>query len=527
MSMLALRASLIWRDEVMDDLVIEKPVPITVGSVGKPTFIIPDVGLPKNFPIVRPGNRGYLLTLGEKMRGTICIEGKEHDVAEFVAKGAGSAETMGGFRATPISGRDWGVIDLDESGDYKLFFQFVQVDAPVPFFTKPVLYAGLGGYLLSAIVLGAIFYIHGIDVDWLLVGSERLAMVTEGLFRGLLIGAAALASAALLFWVTRQDGDSQASLAFSVLLHAALLFMTYQLYDHADPFVWPGSRSLTGSYLVTRLEAAQPEPPQTATGTAVAQQAAEHTKAPTKNIAKKGAQGKAGGEGKIRATDPNAKPTDKVEAPQVAYNDPRAQQVYHALGKGLDLGKFVALGDTARSGDVGAGHGHGGGLGPGEHGMGSTIGGHGHGPGGGGFSDADVVSHKGHIDAGPLRAGGGNCATPPCGTGARTVHVDMAGASGDFAGLTAEEISKVVRSRAGVFRACYQRELNRAPSLAGKLDVHFVIGGNGLVKSAKASGSLRDASVQACVERTFMSLHFPAKGGIANVNWPLVFQSGG
>ena len=526
MTTVALRASLIWRDEVMNDLVIEKPAPITVGSVGKPTFIIPDVGLPKNFAIVRPGNRGYLLTLGDKMRGTICIDGQQHEVADFVAKGAGSAETMGGFRATPISGRDWGVVDLDESGDYKLFFQFVPVDAAVPFFTKPVLVAGLAGYAISAIVLGAIFCIHGIDVDWLLLGSERLAILAEGLFRGFLISSAALASAALLFWITRQDTDSQASLAFSVLLHAALLFMTYQLYDHADPFVWPGSRSLTGSYLVTRLAEEKPETPQpVATGAkATAQLAAAPTKEKPKNIAMKHDEGKAGGEGKQRATDPHAKP-DR-EAPQVAFNDPRAQQVYRALGKGLDLNKFVALGPTARSGDFGEGPGHGGGIGPGN-GFGSTLGSHGHGPGGGGFSDATVVSHKGHIDAGPLRAGHGNCATPPCGTGARTVHVDMSGATGDFAGLTAEEIAKVVRSRAGVFRACYQRELNRAPNLAGKLDVHFVIGGDGTVRRAKAEGSLRDASVQACIERTFMSLHFPAKGGIANVNWPLVFQSGG
>src|SRR5678816_4174784 len=39
---------------------------------GNPTFVVPDVGLPEHFAIVRPGNRGYLLTLGERMRGTIC-----------------------------------------------------------------------------------------------------------------------------------------------------------------------------------------------------------------------------------------------------------------------------------------------------------------------------------------------------------------------------------------------------------------------------------------------------------------------
>src|SRR5205085_9079056 len=108
---LALRTALIWHDEVMQDIVLEKPAKITVGSKGKPTFIIPDVGLPKGFAIVRPGNRGYLLTLGENMRGTICVDGQEKDVAELVRKNASH-----GFHATPISGRDWGVVDLDETG---------------------------------------------------------------------------------------------------------------------------------------------------------------------------------------------------------------------------------------------------------------------------------------------------------------------------------------------------------------------------------------------------------------------------
>ena len=96
---------------------------------------------------MRPGNRGYLLTLGERMRGTICIDGEEKDVAEFVRRG-GEGDGPGGFRATPISGKDWGVVDLDETGDYKLFFQFVPLEESPVFFTPPVIFAGLGGYLL-------------------------------------------------------------------------------------------------------------------------------------------------------------------------------------------------------------------------------------------------------------------------------------------------------------------------------------------------------------------------------------------
>jgi hypothetical protein len=151
---MGLRTALIWHDEVMDDLVIDKPRPITIGHTGRTTFVVPDVGLPPKFAIVRPGNRGYLLTLGENMRGTICIAGQKQDIAELVAR-----DSAGGFCATPIGGRDWGVIELDASGDYKLFFQFVPVDEPTQFFTKPVLVAGGIGYLLSTAVLSVLWYL--------------------------------------------------------------------------------------------------------------------------------------------------------------------------------------------------------------------------------------------------------------------------------------------------------------------------------------------------------------------------------
>ena len=119
----ALRTSLIWHDEVMNDVVSERPRPITIGPFEGATFVTPDLGLPDGFAIVRPGSRGNVLTLGGEMRGTICVGGVEHDVATLVK----TSETPG-FHATAIGGLDWGVIELDASGRLKLFFQFVGLD---------------------------------------------------------------------------------------------------------------------------------------------------------------------------------------------------------------------------------------------------------------------------------------------------------------------------------------------------------------------------------------------------------------
>lgn len=119
----ALRTSLIWHDEVMNDVVSERPRPITIGPFEGATFVTPDLGLPDGFAIVRPGSRGHVLTLGGEMRGTVCVGGVEHDVATLVK----TSETPG-FHATAIGGLDWGVIELDASGRLKLFFQFVGLD---------------------------------------------------------------------------------------------------------------------------------------------------------------------------------------------------------------------------------------------------------------------------------------------------------------------------------------------------------------------------------------------------------------
>ncbi len=535
MTTVALRTALIWNDEVMDDVVVHKPTKITVGCAGGSTFTVPNVGLPKNFAIVRPGNRGYLLTLGERMRGTICIDGEQKDVQQFVRS---AADARGGFAATPISGRDWGVIDLDESGDYKLFFQFVPIEDATsqPFIPRSVLLAGLAGYVLSGITLSLVFWGKGLTVDFELLGSVLLGEFAEAGFRGFGIATIALGLSGLGYWLFKQDGDQQASFAFSVLLHAALLFMTYQLYDGTNPFVWPGPRSLTGSYLVTRLEPEEPEPPKPILATIGTQKdsgaAAPKSPEKPKNTATKNDEGAAGGKGETeRARDPNAKDVPPAPPKVALFEDKNRKVLDNIIDRNLStsLDKFTGIkGDEVKRGSLGFGPGSGTGVGAGT-GTGTTRGSNKSGSGGGGNAEGDFVSNKGKIDTGKNRPGGGNCVNPPCGTRPKEVKVVLQSAEGDFGGLTAEEINRVVKSRAGIFRACYQAELNRSPGLGGKLVVSFQIGGDGIVKSAKVSGgsSMRNASVESCVKSNIMRLKFPAKGGLANVNYPFLFQPGG
>ncbi|HEX4421189.1 MAG TPA: AgmX/PglI C-terminal domain-containing protein [Kofleriaceae bacterium] len=516
---MALRTALIWNDEVMDDLVLDQPRAITIGCVGGTTFTVPDIGLPATFTLIRPGNRGYLLTLGAQMRGTICLDGQEKDVAELVRREGAS----GGFCATAIGGRDWGVIDLDPAGRFKIFFQFVQIDDQPQFFTRPMLLGGGGGYLGSSISLTLLFFLK--DVGLL-----------EAMFRGFGLATIAILLGGLGWSLIHQDGESQASLAFSVVLHAALLFMTYQLYDGQDPFVYPGPRSLTGNYLVTRLDKEDPpDPPKpTVSGKQQQEAAAAATKDPPKKTATKGDEGKAGGKGDTeRARDPNAKDVPP-EAPKVQFFEDKNRKVLdNIIDRNLStsLSKFTGIkGDSLTKGSLGFGPGAGTGVGPGE-GTGTRTGNKGKGNGGGGNVEGDFVTGPGRIDTGANRPGGGNCKGAGCGTGPKPVQVAFANPSGDFGGLTAEEIDRVVKARAGIFRACYQKELNHTPGIGGKLIIHFKIGGDGVVdagNTATAGGStLHNDAVESCIKSNVNRLKFPPKGGVANVNYPFVFTQGG
>jgi outer membrane biosynthesis protein TonB len=333
------------------------------------------------------------------------------------------------------------------------------------------------------------------------------------------------------------SGESRAALAFAVVLHLAFLLISFRLKGDENPFVWPGPRSLAGNYLVTRLEKEEPpEPKPTPTigNTQQNQPAAAATKDPPKNTATKGDEGKSGGKGDTeRARDPNARDVPP-EAPKVQFFEDKNRKVLdNIIDRNLatSLSKFTGLkGDTLTRGSLGFGPGAGTGVGPGE-GTGTRSGSKKAGSGGGGNVEGDFVTGPGKIDTGTNRPGGGTCKGAGCGSGPKPIQVAFAAPSGDFGGLTAEEIDRVVKARAGIFRACYQKELNHTPGIGGKLLIHFKIGGDGVVQAgntATASGStLRNEAVEQCVKSNVNRLKFPAKGGVANVNYPFVFTQGG
>jgi outer membrane biosynthesis protein TonB len=506
-----LRASLVWRDEVMGDVVLTKPRALTIGTSPKCTFVVPDLGLPPKFSIIKPGNRGYLLTLGNRMRGTIQVDGGEKDVEEFVARG-GEGDLGATFRATPIGGRDWGVVDLDDSGDYKLFFQFVPVEAPLPKLK-------MGRYrevaAIGTVILGLAIAFPSYATIIILA-----AMLGTALFE-IVLG----------FLFAEDDDFTRPAIAFSILLFAFLLGVAFTFKSDDHPWVPPGPRELTAGYLVERLAEPPPEPepepekkgPVASVPAAAKDGEKEKSKAATKREA-----GKSGGQGEKRAMEEDGEDDATPPPPDKGLmTGNNRKQIDRTLE--IDnlpaLDRYANLKGPKQDGQLGMGKGTGYGVGDDLDGTGTRKGHKGKGRGGGGSAEGDFES-TGDPDMKEARAPKGSGGT---GSGVKEAKVAFSQSDGDFTGgLTREEVDRVVKSRKGTIQACYQKAVNRDRSLAGKLVVNFRISAEGKVTSARiepGKSSLRNAEVESCVKRQIQGLKFPAKGG-AVVNYPFIFSSG-
>jgi hypothetical protein len=89
------------------------------------------------------------------------------------------------------------------------------------------------------------------------------------------------------------------------------------------------------------------------------------------------------------------------------------------------------------------------------------------------------------------------------------------------------QIDRVVRSRQGAFRACYETAASHEPSLHGGVKISWTIQPNGSVAGARvASSTLNNARVEGCILRLFARLQFPTADKPTGANWPFIFKPG-
>jgi hypothetical protein len=107
---------------------------------------------------------------------------------------------------------------------------------------------------------------------------------------------------------------------------------------------------------------------------------------------------------------------------------------------------------------------------------------------------------------------------------APSVRVASAIVVGD---LDKDIIRRYIRRQIARIRYCYEKQLKTKPGLSGKVTVRFVLGDQGKVIEATASG-LGNAAVETCVAEVIRSIEFPAtrSGGQVVINYPFLFQPG-
>lgn len=97
-------------------------------------------------------------------------------------------------------------------------------------------------------------------------------------------------------------------------------------------------------------------------------------------------------------------------------------------------------------------------------------------------------------------------------------------------GLDRDQIAAVINRNLGQVRFCYEQGLQDNTGLNGRVAVAFVIGGSGLVKTAKVdSSSLNAKAVEDCIVMRLKTWKFPVpEGGVdVEVTYPFVLRRSG
>jgi TonB family protein len=153
------------------------------------------------------------------------------------------------------------------------------------------------------------------------------------------------------------------------------------------------------------------------------------------------------------------------------------------------------------------------------------LGSRGSGSGGGGTA----LGLGGLGTRGDGRGVGGSGAIELSGHGKDTTRV-VPGKTIVVGGLSKEVIAKIIRSHQSEIKYCYEIELQKKPSLFGKVAVLFTINASGSVSDANVSeSSLDNSNTEQCMLARIRRWKFPEPqgGGLVTVNFPWIFKPAG
>ena len=444
-----LRVTYIWCDEVMADEAIPPGEEVILGTDEQATITIGDIGLPERFTILRPGARGYVLTLGRDMGGQMFLGGRDTAVDEFLREERGErADGVAGvFRATSVGPGDAGIIHLDAAGEHVLAFQFVQPETPL--------------------------------------ARDR--------------------------W--RDKELLLPALVFALILHTAFVVMTFTLHSPEHSLVFPGRTELVTSYLVARPVPPPPPVKGASEPSASKDGEVERVKSATQGKkGKAGGEGKKPRQrdpdpGEVPPEIQTGLLTEESRDTIRRVTQNRAMD--QRLKRSLSRLKGTRLADASD----GSGSGTGTGFGRGKGGTGTTRGGKAGGPGGGGSVQGDFVSQGkvdvGESRRPKGTGGGGRGAKEVAVVATGNASGDFGGLSKAEIDKVVRARQGLIRA---CYQRQLNRTRGLGGKLVvnfrilpnGAVQTARVVGGK---------SSLRNKSVESCVVRQITRLKFPAKGG--------------
>jgi hypothetical protein len=152
----------------------------------------------------------------------------------------------------------------------------------------------------------------------------------------------------------------------------------------------------------------------------------------------------------------------------------------------------------------------------------------GSGPGGGGTGYGHIYG-AGSLDTGGRGTHGRGRGPKLAERGEHEVSVGLGAGGGDTDGsLSKEQVYKVVKAHFAGVKYCYEKELQHKASLAGNIDIFWVIQPDGTVSKANVkSSAMNDAAVEGCIVRQVKQWQFPKAPGQTIVGrFPFVFKGG-
>ena len=152
----------------------------------------------------------------------------------------------------------------------------------------------------------------------------------------------------------------------------------------------------------------------------------------------------------------------------------------------------------------------------------------GSGSGGGGTGFGHIYG-AGNLDTGGRGHSGKGRGPKLAERGEHEVSVGLGAGGGDADGsLSKEQINKVVKAHLAGVKYCYEKELQHKTSLAGGVDIFWVIQPDGTVSKANVkSSSMNDAAVEGCIVRQVKQWQFPKAPAQTTVTrYPFIFKGG-